>query len=80
MVFVGLFLAPFGNLTAHEDAVNDNHSHSDLADGTVVSACWYEFPLPDDYQPGNDHPTFLIRPIGKSLAETKCGDICLAMN
>ena len=51
MVFVGLFLAPFGNLTAHENAANDNHSHITLADGTVVSACWYEFPLPDDYQP-----------------------------
>lgn len=31
MVFVGLFLAPFGNLTAHEDAANDNHSHITLA-------------------------------------------------
>lgn len=52
MVFAGLLLlAPFGNLMAHEDAANDNHSHITLADGTVVSACWYEFPLPDDYQP-----------------------------
>ena len=40
-----------GNLTAHEDATNDNHSHITLANGTVVSACWHEFPLPDDYQP-----------------------------
>lgn len=52
MVFVGLLLlAPLGNLKAHEDAANDNHNHITLADGTVVSACWYEFPLPDDYQP-----------------------------
>ena len=51
IVFVGLLIAPLGNLTAHEDAANDNHIHITLADGTVVSACWYEFPLPDDYQP-----------------------------
>ncbi len=56
MALAGLLIAPFGNLRAHDDPEHENHNHATLADGTIISTCWYQM----DYSPGKNQHNFDI--------------------